>query len=61
MTRAKLSQLKANLSDLNDLNLSVMPTGNYLVFRNEAGDIMFTVNEDDLFDADGNRFENDLP
>ena len=61
MTRVKLSKLKTDLSDLHDLNMTPMPTGNYLVFRNDFGDILFTVSTDDLFDADGNRFENDLP
>lgn len=32
-----------------------------IVFRHPVGGVAFMVSPDDLFDAAGNRFENDLP
>lgn len=59
--RKKLSDLKIELSDIHDIEIMPMPTGNHLVFRQElTGDILFTVSQNDLFDADGNRFAQDL-
>jgi hypothetical protein len=33
----------------------------YLHFYDKDGKVLFMLSPDDLFDADGNRFEDDLP
>lgn len=59
--RKKLSDLKVELSDIHDIEITLMPTGNHLVFRQElTGDILFTVLQNDLLDADGHYFDQDL-
>ena len=61
MHRKKLSALKSDLSNLHDIEMSDAPTSDNLIFRHWlTGDILFIVKADDVYDADGNRFENDL-
>ena len=61
MPRKKLSDLKATLSDLHDISMTTMPHSDWLIFRNESGDILFSVKAGDIFDGDGMYFEEDLP
>lgn len=60
MPRSTLSELKATLSDLHDLEMTAMPASDWLILRNEAGDILFSIKAEDICDADGKRFEDDL-
>lgn len=61
MTRKKLSDLKVDLSDLHNIEMTAMPTGHFLIFRNEHGDILFSVDARHMYDADGTCFAVDLP
>jgi hypothetical protein len=58
MERRLLSELNR---DLEGYGLSLSSQGNgWLILRNTDGNIMFSVKTDDVFDADGMRFEDDL-
>lgn len=59
--RTKLSTLVADLEQFG-IEL-VRDRGSYLAAldRDHHRTCLFTVNVDDLFDGDGNRFEDDLP
>lgn len=58
MERQLLSELN---HDLEGYGLSLTSQGNgWLILKNADGNVMFTVKTDDVFDADGMRFEDDL-
>jgi len=56
MTRKALSSI--NIKSIVEITQNA--NGNMLSFRNRAGKIIFQVSEDDIFDANGNRFEIDV-
>lgn len=58
MERQLLSDLN---HDLEGYGLSLTSQGNgWLILKNADGNVMFTVKADDVFDADGMRFEDDI-
>lgn len=64
MQRKTLSKLQSAM-DKNLCNVTLEHQagmrGNYLILKAANGDILFCVDADDIFDADGMRFEDDLP
>ncbi len=65
MERKLLSDLVANVDGLSESGLKLeigdYPAGRYLVLKHANGEELMSANVDDIFDADGNRFEDDLP
>jgi len=63
--RKLLSDLVASVNGLSEgglkLEIGDYPAGRYLVLRHANGEELMSANVDDIFDADGNRFEDDLP
>jgi hypothetical protein len=63
MQRKTLTELQAHM-DKTLCNVTVEHTagmrGNYIILKAANGDILFCVDADDIFDADGMRFEDDL-
>ena len=53
--------LKALSNKLKGFSLAHSPSDQYILFKDGRGRVLFQVSHDDLFDADGNRFEDDLP
>lgn len=58
MARTKLSTLSRRMPGI---RIQRHDDHNHLAFIASNGRTLFTVSPDDLFDADGNRFEDDLP
>lgn len=63
MARTKLSTLARRMPTIRIGRETGEPGRGYNMLRFIAsnGRLLFTVSPDDLFDADGNRFEDDLP
>lgn len=60
MARTKLSELDARLNKKR-LQLQKDRSSPYVKITTLTGRVLLQANVDDLFDADGNRFEDDLP
>ena len=52
--------LKALSNKLKGFSLTRSEGSHYILFKDGRGRVLFQVSEDDLFDADGNRFQVDL-
>lgn len=64
--RKAISELVAEIKGLSEDGLDFAVTdgnggGRYVEIRHASGEVLAGVYFNDLFDADGNRFEDDLP